>query len=74
MRVVKVKTTAWEEEDFFLLTTLDNQQITEVVNPLVMAERDGYEGYDNDIILKSLRKRFPHDTIELVTEIEELIY
>ncbi len=74
MKIYRVNTTAYKEEDFFLLTDLAEQDITEVINPLVMAERDGYEEYDNEIILKALKKRYPHNEITMLTEIEELTY
>ena len=48
MNIFKIQTTAYEEEDFFLHTELDEQDIVEVINPIVMAERDGYEVYDNE--------------------------
>ena len=74
MKIFKINTTAYEEEDFFLLTDLKEQDITEVVQPIVMAERDGYEEYDNETIINALRKRFPNNSITFIEEIEELIY
>jgi hypothetical protein len=72
MRVIKINTTAWEEEDFYLLTTLSDDQIAEVVQPIVNAERDGYEEYDNDILLQALKDRFPMEHIDMYTEFDEL--
>ena len=40
MRVIRINTTAWIDEDFYLLTTLDDDQIAEVIQPIVNAERD----------------------------------
>jgi hypothetical protein len=74
MRVVKISTTAYSEEDFFLLTTLDDASLVEVINPLVMAERDGYEEYDNDSLVSALRKRYPFDKIEMYTGFDNLIF
>ena len=74
MRIFKINTTAYEEEDFFLLTDLTEQDITEVINPIVMAERDGYEDYDNETIIIALRKRFPKKNITMFTEFEQLTY
>ena len=74
MKIFKINTTAYEEEDFFLLTDLKEQDITEVVQPIVMAERDGYEEYDNETIINALRKRFPNNSITFIEEIEELTY
>jgi hypothetical protein len=72
MRVIKINTTAFEEEDFFLLTTLTDQDIVEVINPIVNAERDGYEEYDNEMLVEALKKRFPLEFIEMYIEFDEL--
>ena len=74
MRVIKINTTAWDEEDFYLLTTLSDQDIAEVIMPLVNAERDGYEEYNNDLLFESLRKRFPLEYIEMYNEFDKLIF
>ncbi len=74
MRIYRVSTTAYEEEDFFLLTDLKEDDITEVINPIVMAERDGYEEYDNETIISALRVRYPKKNITMFTEFEHLIY
>jgi hypothetical protein len=74
MKIFKVNTTAYEEEDFFLLTDLNEDDITEVVHPIVMAERDGEEDYDNETIINALRKRYPKNNITMFTEFEQLTY
>jgi hypothetical protein len=74
IKVYRVSTTAYEEEDFFLLTDLKEQDITEVINPIVMAERDGEEDYDNETIINALRKQYPKKNITMFTEFEHLIY
>lgn len=43
MNLFSVNTTAFDEENFILITTLTEQDIVEVINPIVNAERDGYE-------------------------------
>jgi hypothetical protein len=74
MKIFRINTTAYEEEDFFLLTDLIEQDITEVIHPIVMAERDEEEEYDNETIISALRKRYPHNKIEMLDEIEQLTY
>jgi hypothetical protein len=74
MKIFKINTTAYEEEDFFLLTDLTEQDITEVINPIVIAERDEEEEYDNETIINALRKRYPHNKITMFTEFEQLTY
>ena len=73
LNVFRVKTTAYEEEDFFLQTELDEADIIEVVNPIVMAERDGYEVYDNESILIALERRYPRKIINLIVEFDTII-
>ncbi len=74
MKVYKINTTAYEEEDFFLLTDLTEQDITEVIHPMVMAERDGEDEYDNSTIISALHKRYPKNKITLIAEFEQLTY
>jgi hypothetical protein len=74
MRLFRVNTTEYEEEDFFLLTDLTEQDITEVVQPIIMAERDGYEEYENETLLDALRSRYPNNKITMIVDFEELIY
>ena len=72
MNIFKVNTTAYDEEDFFLMTTLKVEDIVEVINPIVMAERDGYESYDNDSLVAALTKRYPKDKIEMYRDFETI--
>jgi hypothetical protein len=73
MRVIRVNTTAWSEEDFYLVTTLDDDQIIEVINPLVNAERDGEGEYDNDSLVEALKFRFPLEYVDCYTEFDEIV-
>ncbi len=43
MNIFRISTTAYEEEDFYLHTEIDEVDIVEVVTPIVNAERDGCE-------------------------------
>jgi hypothetical protein len=70
MKVFRVNTTAYKEEDFYLQTDLEEQDIVEVIMPIVNAERDGYEVYDNETLLDALQKRYPRKKIELYTEFD----
>ena len=79
MRVIRINTTAFNEEDFYLLTTLNDDQIAEVIQPIVNAEReierDGEEEYyDNDMILQALKDRFPNDKIDMFHEFDKLTF
>jgi hypothetical protein len=72
MRVIRINTTAFQEEDFYLLTTLSDDQIAEVIQPIVNAERDKYEEYDNESIWRALTERFPMDRVDMYNEFETL--
>ena len=74
MRVIKINTTAFEEEDFYLLTTLTDQDVVEVINPIVNAERDGYQEYNNDILVEALKKRYPLEYVEMHIEFDKLVF
>jgi hypothetical protein len=74
MIVYKVCTTVFQEEDFFLITDLTQEDITEVIQPMVWAERDGYEEYTHEKIQKALQKRYPKNKITMITDYEELIF
>ena len=67
MRPVRINTTAWQEEDFLLLTNLTDKQIIKVIEPLVLGERnnpddDGFF-YDNNMLVDALKKVYPDNHI-----------
>jgi len=68
MKIFRVSTTGYKEEDFYLQTELTEEDIVEVITPIVNAERDGYEEYDNEVLLNALIKRYPRKKIELYSE------
>ena len=63
LNLVQVNTTAWDEEDFLLLTSLTEEQITYIIKPIVDDERENDVAYDNDALVYALEKAYPHDTI-----------
>ena len=74
MTLFKINTTEFEEEDFFLLTDLTEREIVEVISPLVMAERDGNEEYENEIFAEALRGRYPGNNITMIVQFEQLTF
>lgn len=72
MRVIRINTTAWAEEDFFLVTTLTDEQISEVIRPIVNAEREGEGSYNNNILVYQLSERFPLEYISMFTDFDEI--
>ena len=62
LNLVQVNTTAWDEEDFLLLTSLTSEQITETLQPIVEAEREVVDGdvmYSNEDYAHILQKTYP---------------
>ena len=72
MRVIRINTTAYSEEDFFLMTTLSDEQISEVIQPIIDAEREGDEEYDNEDLWRALTSAYPLELINMYNEIETL--
>lgn len=70
MKVFRVNTTAYKEEDFFILTTLTEEEIVEVIKPIVQEERFGRDEYDNEDLINALQERYPRKKIEFITEFE----
>jgi hypothetical protein len=64
MQIYRIKTTAWEEEDLVLLTTLKESEIERVITPIVYREREGGREYDNDDLVNALKKEFPTAHVE----------
>jgi len=74
MNIFRINTTAYEEEDFYIMTTLTPKQIAEVVTPIIEAERDGYDEYDNLNLIHVLKDRYPLEVVELRVDIETLTF
>ncbi len=74
MRLININTTAFEEEDFLLLTDLNNDDLYEVIMPMVNAERDEEEEYDNEMIFEALKKRYPLNLVVMFDNVEQINY
>lgn len=67
MDIFRINTTAFEEEDFFLLTDLSVEQIEKVITPIILKERQSGEEedfYDNDVLTHALIEAYPDAVIE----------
>jgi len=73
IRLVNVNTTAFSEENFNLITDLTDDEIIQVINPLVMAERDEEGEYDNDTLVSALENVFPNNFIQMVVDADKII-
>jgi len=67
IRIVEVNTTAFEEENFILLTDLSDEQIEEVIKPIVDKERNETDEeefyYDNEELFNSLEQAYPNNIV-----------
>ncbi|QMP86987.1 hypothetical protein KNV13_gp36 [Flavobacterium phage vB_FspP_elemoD_13-5B] len=55
------------------MTDLSEDDLYEVIMPIVNQERYGYEDYDNESLLLALKKRYPTNKVDII-EIEEISY
>jgi hypothetical protein len=72
MRVIRINTTAYSEEDFYLLTTLSDEQISDALQGIIFNERFGSGHYDNDDLFEVLKNEHPNEKIEMWNGIETL--
>jgi hypothetical protein len=72
MDIFRINTTAFVEEDIFLLTNLSREQIEEVVTPIVLIERNEGEEYNNDDLVSALQITYPNAIVEYLTEFETI--
>jgi hypothetical protein len=63
LNLYQVNTTAWDEEDFILLTSLTEMQVEKVIKPIVMDERENDIAYDNDALVDALLNAYPNEVV-----------
>ena len=68
IRLVNINTTAFSEEDLSIVTNLTDEEIIEVIVPLVLGERNEESEYDNDTLFKALVEAYPTKFIQIVVE------
>ena len=76
MDLFRINTTAFEDEDFILLTDLSAEQIKKVITPIVLKERqsvDEEDFYDNDDLTNALAEAYPDAIVQLYTDEFETI-
>lgn len=72
MRVVRINTTAYEEEDFFLMTDLTDEQIEEVITPIVELERNDEVYYTNEELVDALIDKYSSNVIVKYADFETI--
>jgi hypothetical protein len=71
IRIVEVYQNSWAEENLVLLTTLTDEQITIVLDPLIEEEREDENGeviYANEDMASMLSEKYPNDIVVLYGE------
>jgi len=62
--VVRISTSSWDEEDFYILSDLSEVQIKKVISPMVEKEREADDLlYDNEDYIVALKDTYPNNTI-----------
>lgn len=72
MRVIRINTTAYSEEDFFLLTTLTDDQISEALQEIIFKNRFSGHEYDNEDLFRALTFAYPNEKVIMYNDIETL--
>jgi len=74
MEVFKINTSAWGEEDFFLMTSLNEEQIKKIIQPMVDYERENDIMYSNEEYVNALEQRYPKATITFYQDFEVISF
>ena len=64
IRIVEVAQNSCEEENLLLLTTLTDEEIKAVLQPLIEEERNNEKGevlYDNETMTQYLNDKYPNE-------------
>jgi len=75
-----IKTSAWNEENFNLVTDLTSEQIEAVIEPMVTEERLSYESgsedifYSNEDYYWALVEEYPNNLVQMYSEPEEITF
>ena len=70
MNIFRINTTAYKEEDFFLMTELSKEQIEGVITPIVLIERNNAEEvYYNDDLVRDIELAYPDS---ITTELKDV--
>ena len=67
IRLVNINTTSCDEEDFLLVTDLNDDEIKDIIAPIVEAERENQEDeryfYDNEGLYWALKDHYPTNLV-----------
>lgn len=68
--VVEINTTAYNEENFILVTSLTDEQIVAVIEPIVLLERTAEIEYNNEVLVNALRNTYPDAIIQSINDLK----
>lgn len=72
IRVVEISTTAYEEENFSIITNLSDNEIINAINPIVQKERkvNNCEEffYENEDLINALMMYYPYNFVQMVAQ------
>jgi hypothetical protein len=72
IRVVEINTTAYEEENFSIITNLSDDEIINAINPIVQKERKVNDieefSYENEDLINALMMYYPYNFVQMVAQ------
>jgi len=63
LNIYEITTSAWNEENFHILTDLTPSQIKKVLKPIIKAEADADDITDNETLVEILQKKYPKNVV-----------
>jgi len=70
MNIFRINTSAYKEEDFYIMTSLAEGKIRNVIDPMVQYERDNDTMHDNEEYVNALKQKYPRSIIVMHQYIE----
>lgn len=72
MRVIRISTTAYKEEDFYIATTIEENDIVNILQPIIDLERNGGDTYYNETLVHALQNAFPLEYVKYHIEFDKV--
>jgi len=72
MELYQISTTAFDEEDFLIVTDAPIEEIKKVLEPMVKEERENDVWYEHSDYLKALNDALPYNRILHFTEPQKI--
>lgn len=72
LNVYEIATSGWEEENFKLMTNLTEEQIRDVIQPMVDKEREDDIVLSNDDYVQALQDKYKNKIVVMFVDFELL--